>query len=82
MQQVLHLLDKADTYCKLSLPTSCLKWFHTLDFPPNLLKVNSPVFVFFSTTSSSIVRLKWNSRQKATEALFAIEYESNLCVKA
>ena len=28
------------------------------------------------------VLLKWNSRQKATEALFVIEYESNLCVKA
>ena len=26
--------------------------------------------------------LKWNSRQKATEALFAIEYESNLHIKA
>ena len=26
--------------------------------------------------------LKWNSRQEATEALFEIEYESNLRVKA
>ena len=26
--------------------------------------------------------LKWNSRQKATKALFGIEFESNLCVKA
>ena len=32
--------------------------------------------------SNSIILLKWNSRQKATEALFAIEYESNLRVKA
>ena len=26
--------------------------------------------------------LKWNSRQKATNALFVIEYESKLCVNA
>ena len=26
--------------------------------------------------------LKWNSRQKATKALFGTEYESNLRVKA
>ena len=26
--------------------------------------------------------LKWSSHQKATKALFVIEYESNLCVKA
>ena len=26
--------------------------------------------------------LKWNSHQKATKALFGIEYESDLCVKA
>ena len=26
--------------------------------------------------------LKWNCRQKATKALFVIEYGSNLCVKA
>ena len=26
--------------------------------------------------------LKWNSPQKATKALFVIEYELNLCVKA
>ena len=30
----------------------------------------------------SLKLLKWNSRQIATKAVFAIEYESNLCVKA
>ena len=32
--------------------------------------------------SSRWIFLKWNSRQKATEAFFVIEYEANLCVKA
>ena len=30
----------------------------------------------------SSLKLKWNSRQKAVEALFVIEYESNLRTKA
>ena len=32
--------------------------------------------------SSGQAQFKWNSRQEATEALFVIEYESNLCAKA
>ena len=35
-----------------------------------------------TTVQDGISTLKWNSGQKATEALFGIEYESNLHVKA
>ena len=46
-----------------------------------MLKENT---LFFFHTVAPLVTLPFlgNSRQKATKALFAIEYESNLCVKA
>ena len=57
MQQVPHLLHSTKPTHMLSLPTACLKCVHTSDLPPKLLKVNSPVFIFFFTSSSSMLHL-------------------------
>ena len=74
--------------CKLSIvklqknhPKSSWNTWRSLKYECNLTtsKLQQILVKLCSLTTCS---LKWNSRQKATKALFVIEYESNLRVKA
>ena len=68
-------LSTANSSLVSSVSTISVQYWH------NNMQLNSPNTNTW-VSSFHLQELNWNSRQKATEALFVIEYESNLHVKA